>query len=97
MTFIIRDNPTESQYTLSILLLGCVGCIHSPPLRTFSARRGIRSFAALPKNKLVRVYTQATLNLGVLLKSPFRHCEESSTKQSTLKKLNWQDLCADLI
>ena len=43
------------------------------------------------------IYTQATLNLGVLLKSPFRHCEESSTKQSTLKKLNWQDLCADLI
>ena len=44
-------------YTLSILLLGCVGCIHSPPLRTFSARRGIRSFAALPKSKMVRVYT----------------------------------------
>ena len=46
----------NTLYTLSILLLGCVGCIHSPPLRTFSARRGLRSFAALPKNKLVRVY-----------------------------------------
>ena len=44
-------------YTLSILLLGCVGCIRSPPSCIIYALRGIRSFAALPKSKLVRVYS----------------------------------------
>ena len=51
-------------YTLSILLLGCVGYIHSPPSCIKYALRGIRSFAALPKSKLVRVYTLSILLLG---------------------------------
>ena len=49
----------KGESILSTLLLGCVGCIRSPPRRyALNVRAGgeVNAFAALPKSKVVRIY-----------------------------------------